>query len=66
MQLDEFIKASLVQIANGVSEAGKELEGTGALVNPRNVAASGKETFNIYGYISESQTLSRCYESFRI
>jgi hypothetical protein len=63
MQLEDFIKESLVQIANGVSAAAKELNSSGAIVNPRNVAAASKETFNVYGLIAESNTMRRAVHS---
>ena len=34
MDLKDFVRESLVQIANGISEANAALEGTSAAVNP--------------------------------
>jgi hypothetical protein len=42
MDLKEFIRESLVQIANGIIEANKALAGTSAVVNPYNVQAYSK------------------------
>ena len=35
MELQEFIKETLVQITNGVIEAQKEIKETGGLINPK-------------------------------
>ena len=34
MELDEFIKETLIQITNGVREAQEEIKDTGAYINP--------------------------------
>lgn len=41
MQLDEFVKNSLVQIAKGVSDAGKKVFELGGSVNPQDNAIVG-------------------------
>ncbi len=40
MELQEFIKNSLVQITNGVIAAQKELKDSGCLINPMSYSAS--------------------------
>lgn len=40
MDLKEFIKESIVQIAQGIEEANKELEESPAMVNPMHVVAN--------------------------
>ncbi|MCV6610650.1 MAG: hypothetical protein OIF55_07780 [Amphritea sp.] len=37
MNLEEFIKESLVQISNGITGANEELKDTGALINPLHI-----------------------------
>ncbi|MNF55691.1 hypothetical protein D3C77_337010 [compost metagenome] len=41
MQLDEFVKSSLVQIAKGVKDAQEEVEALGGAVNPTQFIMSG-------------------------
>lgn len=40
MDLKEFVKESIVQIAQGIDEANKELEESSAMVNPIHVVAN--------------------------
>lgn len=42
MQLDEFVKTTLMQVIKGVSDAQKEAEVMGAIVNPRPNEGSGE------------------------
>ena len=52
MELQDFITKTLVQIARGIKNAADQLEGTKAIVNPRNVhALEGKESA-VYGYMN--------------
>ena len=53
MDLKDFIRESLVQIANGISEANIHLVGTSAVVNPSNVQAYSTEA-KAYGRINEA------------
>ena len=41
MELQEFIKNTLVQITNGVIDAQNELKGTGCLINPEGTSING-------------------------
>jgi hypothetical protein len=41
MELQQFIEQTLVQIARGIEGANKTLEGSGAVVNPGNIADVG-------------------------
>ena len=52
MELQEFITTTLVQIARGIENAAKELEGTRAIVNPRNVHAIEGKGNSVYGYLN--------------
>jgi hypothetical protein len=54
MNIQQFIKEAIVQIAKGIEDAEKELKQTAAIVNPRYVATSKAEA--VYGYmISEKE-----------
>ena len=45
MNLQEFIKETLVQIASGIEGAAAELKGSKAIINPRNVqTGAGDDT----------------------
>ena len=44
MDLREFIKESLVQIAQGINDANTELESTGAIVNPLHVIVNSDKS----------------------
>ena len=50
MELQEFIKTTLVQITNGIIDAQKELEGSGCLINPE-------------GFGREAEQIKRGYEN---
>ena len=43
MELQEFIKETLVQITNGVIEAQKEIKETGCLINPQGFSSSNQQ-----------------------
>jgi len=53
MDLRNFIKETLVQIAQGVDDAREALADSKAIVNPRNVAGSGSggADSKVYGYL---------------
>jgi hypothetical protein len=55
MDLTTFIKESLVQISRGIDEANAALEGSTAMVNPRNIVPSPKGDSKFYGYLSEAK-----------
>lgn len=61
MDLQTFIQASLVQIANGIAGANGELKETGALVNPRNLYPDKNGGHN-YGYIGSKGEAQRLVE----
>lgn len=44
MELQEFIKNTLIQITNGVIEAQQELKNTGCIINPKGDYARNKMT----------------------
>lgn len=54
MELQEFVKESLVQIARGIEAASKELENTGAHINPKNVYVNSDARQN-YGRLSKEK-----------
>lgn len=58
MNLQEFVTQALIQIAAGVREADKELQTSGAVVNPLYVTSVRQDKSNIYGYMGD-QTNSR-------
>ena len=57
MELQEFVKTTLVQITNGIIEAQKELKETGCIINPggndRFVESSRK------GYVNEHRKIEK-------
>jgi hypothetical protein len=69
MDLRNFIKESLVQIALGIEDADDALEDSSAFVNPINVHSSnGKHGDDIYGFISKensSFSVSRVIQNIR-
>ncbi|WP_397384350.1 hypothetical protein [Prosthecobacter sp.] len=54
MNLQQFIKETLVQIAHGINEADEAVAGIGAAVNPRDVVFDGKDD-RPYGYYAEDK-----------
>jgi hypothetical protein len=48
MELKDFVRESLVQISNGISEASEELKDTSAHINPKNVYVNSDNRQN-YG-----------------
>lgn len=51
MDLQTFITETLVQIANGISEANVLLANVHAVANPRNVSPTGEAGGTVYGHI---------------
>lgn len=55
MDLRNFIKETLVQIAQGIEDASDALDDSAAVVNPRNVVGTqGSEDAKVYGYWVEN------------
>ena len=57
MELKEFISQTLVQVAEGISEANQQLQNSDAVVNPPNVSVSRSSDSQVYG------TIKRNYQS---
>jgi len=55
MQLHEFITETLTQIAEGVNNANKRLQGSSAVVNPRNVNYNRDGNIRTYGWLTENK-----------
>jgi hypothetical protein len=53
MELKEFISQTLVQIAEGISEANEQLSASDAVVNPPNVSVSNSSSNPLYGTIKK-------------
>lgn len=51
MDLQTFIRETLVQVARGIEEAAEELKESGALINPENVANANQQGSVVYGQI---------------
>ena len=51
MDLQTFIRETLVQIASGISEASAAVSDSGAIVNPANVSPTNQPGSPIYGQI---------------
>lgn len=54
MELKDFIRETIVQIAQGIEEANTELKDSGAIVNPRNVSVDYSGKAKHYGVLSDS------------
>lgn len=64
MDLRNFVKETLVQIAQGIDDASTALEGSKAIVNPRSVVgAHGTNDAKVYGYLSEDK---KCFKLFKV
>lgn len=57
MELQEFIKTTLVQITNGVIEAQKELNESGCLINPEGFTMEGGQIRK--GYKNEYRAIQK-------
>ena len=55
MNLQDFIKQTLIQIARGIEGAAAELKNSKAIVNPRNVQTGAGDDPNVYGFV-DTQT----------
>lgn len=55
MELKDFIRETLVQIAQGIEEASSQLQDSEALVNPRNVSINQSANAKHYGVLSENK-----------
>jgi hypothetical protein len=49
MDLETFIKQTLVEIVRGIEAAGKELEGSSAVVSPKDIVPASENKFGVYG-----------------
>ena len=64
MDLRNFIKETLVQIAQGIEDASQALDPTTAIVNPWNVVgAHGTNDSKVYGYVDESREYRQAVQS---
>jgi hypothetical protein len=64
MDLRNFIKETLVQIAQGIDDASKALDGSTAIVNPRSVAgAHGTNDTKVYGYLAEDKEYRKAVQA---
>lgn len=64
MDLRNFVKETLVQIAQGIDDASTALEGSKAIVNPRSVVgAHGTNDAKVYGYLSEDKKMLQVVQS---
>lgn len=61
MELQEFIKNTLVQITNGVIDAQNELKDTGCLINPKGLTIDGNVVEN-----SNAKNKSRSIEKIKM
>ena len=55
MELQEFISATLVQIARGIETAAEQLKDSKAIVNPRNVNTNVGANGLVYGYLDTQE-----------
>lgn len=55
MNLEDFISATLTQIAHGIESASNNLEASNALISPRNIQPVPKNEFKIYGYLESRE-----------
>ncbi|WP_127559261.1 trypco2 family protein [Saccharospirillum alexandrii] len=64
MDLKDFVKESLVQISNGISEANEELADCGALINPLHITThtDGSQSYGRTGQPRNIHTDSRVVE----
>ena len=58
MELQQFIKTTLVQIANGIIAANEALADTSARVNPRNLIPAGEDQQH-YGYVLQESEATK-------
>lgn len=64
MDLRNFIKETLVQIAQGIDDASKALEDTTAIVNPKSVVGShGTNDAKVYGYLAEDKSYRKAVQA---
>lgn len=54
MNLKDFVKVSLVQIAQGIQEASEELKDTNAFINPKNIYVNAENRQN-YGRLMQEK-----------
>jgi len=61
MELKDFVRESLVQIAHGISEASEVLKDTSAHINPKNVYVNGDNLKN-YGRLVNDNSFNPVVE----
>jgi hypothetical protein len=54
MNLKEFIKETITEISNAITECNTELSDAGAIINPRHVHCSSTSD-KVYGYLAEKK-----------
>ena len=59
MNLKEFIKETITEISNAITECNTELSGNGTVVNPRHVHGAEKGFDKIYGYMADKDSVSK-------
>lgn len=64
MDLQTFIKQTLIEIARGIESAGKELKGSSAVVSPKNIATAGENKYAVYGWrIGDDEKIMFCIQT---
>jgi len=53
MDLKDFIKETLIEIATALSEANAELSSIDAIINPKDVIVATNDKSSIYGYLAK-------------
>ena len=59
MDIRQFIKETLFQIASGINDANEALAGTNAQVNPKNVYPAESKYAHVYGHIQTERPMNR-------
>ena len=58
MNLQIFIKETLVQIAQGIDDASQALEGSTKVINPKStIGAYGTNDAKVYGYVADDKKM---------
>ena len=55
MELKDFIRETLVQIARGIEEADEDLKESKALINPKNVSVDYSGKAQLYGFLLKNR-----------
>lgn len=60
MDLRDFIKETIIQVALGIEDAAEALKDSSAIVNPKNVlGTAGASDAKVYGYLGDANNTSR-------